>query len=162
MEDNKRIERVMKMTHREKAIENFYKGYNCAQSVFMAFCDVTGYSEEEALKLSSSFGGGIGRMREVCGSCSAMFMIAGILYGYTDISTDEAKKNHYALVQSLAAKFKEKHGTIICRELLKTLKPDETPVPTPRTEGYYKIRPCVKFIADAADILDELIAERTN
>ncbi len=147
------------MTHREKAIDNFYGGYNCAQAVFAAFCDVTGYSEEDAMRLASSFGGGMGRLREVCGSCSAMFMIAGILYGYTDTSTDVPKTEHYKRIQALAAKFKEKHGTIVCRELLKTLNPDETPIPSPRTREYYKVRPCVKFIADAAEIIDEMIEE---
>lgn len=145
------------MTHREKALDYFYRGYNCAQSVFAAFCDVTGYKEEDALRLASSFGGGMGRMREVCGSCSAMFMIAGIVCGYTDISTNEPKKEHYQRIQNLAAKFREKHGTIICRELLATLKPDSAPIPTERTEQYYKIRPCAKFIGDAADIIDELL-----
>lgn len=147
------------MTHREKAVDNFYCGYNCAQSVFAAFCDVTGYTKEDALRLASSFGGGMGRMREVCGTCTAMFMIAGILYGYTDINTDDAKKRHYELIQSLAKKFKEKNGTIMCRELLKNLNPDKAPTPSARTEEYYKIRPCAKFISDAADIIDEMILQ---
>ncbi|MBE6653831.1 MAG: C_GCAxxG_C_C family protein [Ruminococcaceae bacterium] len=147
------------MTHREKAIENFYKGYNCAQSVFLAFCDVTGFDEETALRISSSFGGGMGRLREVCGACSAMFMVAGLVCGYTDISTDEPKKEHYARIQALAAKFKEKHSTIICRELLSSLAPDTDPTPSARTEQYYKTRPCAKFIGDAADIIDGMLAE---
>ncbi len=147
------------MTHREKALEYFHQGYNCAQSVFAAFCDVTGYKEDDALRLASSFGAGMGRMREVCGSCSAMFMVAGIVRGYTDTSSSEPKKAHYELIQSLAAKFREKHGTIICRELLQSLKPDTSPTPSERTKEYYKIRPCAVFVADAADILDEMLSE---
>ena len=145
------------MTHREKAIEYFSAGYNCAQSVFAAFCDVTGYSEEQALLISSSFGGGMGRMRETCGAVSAMFMVAGALKGYTDISTDEPKKEHYTRIQKMAEEFKKEHGTITCRELLVTLKPSSTPTPSARTEEYYRVRPCVRFVATAADILDRMI-----
>jgi C_GCAxxG_C_C family probable redox protein len=145
------------MTHREKAIEYFCKGYNCAQSVFAAFCDVTGFTEEEALRISSSFGGGMGRMREVCGACSAMFMVAGVVKGYTDISTDEPKKEHYELVQAMAEEFKKEHGTMICRELLASLKPDSAPTPSARTEEYYRERPCARFVATAADIVDKIV-----
>ena len=145
------------MGHREKAIENFCKGYNCAQAVFAAFCDVTGYSEEQALMLASSFGGGMGRMREVCGACSAMFMVAGIVKGYTDVSTDAPKKAHYERIQKMAEEFKKEHGTIVCRELLKTLKPSSDPSPSARTEEYYRVRPCVRFVATAADIIDKMI-----
>ena len=145
------------MSHREKAIENFCNGYNCAQAVFAAFCDVTGYSEEQALMLASSFGGGMGRMREVCGACTAMFMVAGIVKGYTDVSTDEPKKAHYERIQKMAEEFKKEHGTIVCRELLKTLKPSSDPSPSARTEEYYRVRPCVRFVATAADIIDKMI-----
>jgi C_GCAxxG_C_C family probable redox protein len=147
------------MTHREKAIEYFCKGYNCAQSVFAAFCDVTGYSEKEALMLASSFGGGMGRMRETCGAVTAMFMVAGVVRGYDDISTDAPKKAHYERIQKMAAEFKREHGTIICRELLASLKPDSNPAPSARTEEYYRVRPCVRFVATAADILDKMITE---
>ena len=143
------------MTHREKAIEYFRAGYNCAQAVFAAFCDVTGYSEKEALMLASSFGGGMGRMRETCGACSAMFMVAGVLKGYTDISTDAPKKEHYERIQKMAAEFKREHGTITCRELLVTLKPDSKPTPSARTEEYYRVRPCARFIYEMARLTEE-------
>jgi C_GCAxxG_C_C family probable redox protein len=149
-----------KMTHREKAVENFYKGYNCAQSVLLAFCDVTGLDEETSLKISSSFGGGMGRLREVCGACSAMFMVAGLVFGYTDISTDDPKKEHYARIQALAEKFKEKHGTIICDELLKGIANTKGKEPAERTAEYYAVRPCCRFVMDAAEILDKIIAEK--
>ena len=106
------------MTHREKAIAYFCEGYNCAQSVFAAFCDVTGYSEEDALMLASSFGGGMGRMRETCGACSAMFMVAGVLKGYKDISTDAPKKAHYERIQKMAAEFKREHAQRAHRGIL--------------------------------------------
>lgn len=146
------------MKHSEKAAELFCNGANCAQAVFCAFCDKTGMDNKTAMKLSSSFGGGMGRMREVCGACSGMFMAAGMLYGYAETETDADKAEHYKRIQVMAEKFKEKNsGTIICRELLKTLKPSETPNPTPRTPEFYKARPCVKFVIEAAEILDELI-----
>ncbi len=145
------------MTHREKAIEYFCAGYNCAQSVFAAFCDVTGYSEKEAFMLASSFGGGMGRMRETCGAVSAMFMVAGIVRGYDDISTDAPKKAHYELIQEMAAEFRAVHGTITCRELLSGLGTDSNPTPSARTEEYYKVRPCVRFVATAADIVDRMV-----
>lgn len=146
--------------HKDRACELFKKGCNCSQAVFAAFSDVTGISEETALRLSSSFGGGMGRLREVCGTFSAVLMVAGLLYGYSDISDPSKKAEHYALVQRLACEFKAKNGTIICRELLKSLNVSSSPVPTPRTEEFYKVRPCIRFVADAADILDRLIAEK--
>ncbi|MBQ9808176.1 MAG: C_GCAxxG_C_C family protein [Ruminococcus sp.] len=149
----------MKYDHAEKAYELFAGGMNCAQSVFGAFSDVTGMDTELALKLSSSFGGGMGRMREVCGACSAMFMIAGILYGPGSDMDHEKKAEHYRRIQDLAGRFREQHGTIICRELLKGLNVTSTPEPERRTERYYKVRPCIRFVESAARILDEYLKE---
>lgn len=147
-------------THAEKAKELFMSGYGCAQSVFGAFCDVTGCDFEAAMKLSSSFGGGMGRMREVCGACSGMFMVAGALYGYSAPGDAAGKAAHYALIQDMARRFREKNGTIVCRELLKNIKTDETPLPTARTEDFYRTRPCLRLVIRAAEIADEIIAEK--
>ena len=125
------------MNHAEKACQLFAEGRNCSQAVFTAFCDVTGLNEELALRLSSSFGGGMGRMREVCGTCSAMFMVVGILYGYTSKDDIDEKAEHYRRIQYLAQEFKKRHETINCLELLKNLKVDKNPVPEKRTEQYY-------------------------
>ena len=104
------------MDHREKAAELFVNGCNCAQAVAVAFCDVTGMDPRAAAKLSSSFGGGMGRMREVCGAVSGMLMVAGLLYGYDDPGENDVnKKAHYRLVQTLAGQFREEIGSIICR-----------------------------------------------
>ena len=129
------------------------------QSVFVAFCDITGMDEELAKRLSSSFGGGMGRMREVCGTCSAMFMIAGILYGEGTETDHSIKAEHYKRIQHLAEEFRKKHETIICRDLLKGLAVTSDPTPEKRTEQYYKVRPCVKFVRSAAEILDRYIEE---
>ncbi len=145
------------MDHSEKAGELFLDGCNCAQAVTVAFCDVTGLEPGFAAKLSSSFGGGMGRMREVCGAVSGMLMVAGLLYGYDDPGEkDQNKKAHYKLVQELAGKFREETGSIICREILKN--PPSDPNPTPRTAEFYKARPCARMVMTAARILDEYIA----
>ncbi len=146
------------MSHAERAAELFKAGYNCSQAVVVAFCDVTGLDEKTALMLSSSFGGGMGRLREVCGAVSGMFMVAGQLYGYSSPTDNEAKKEHYALIQSMAAKFREANGSIICRELLGFDSDGATP--TKRTDEFYKKRPCVQLVKMCADIMDEIIAEK--
>lgn len=138
----------------EKARNFFKEGYNCAQSVFCVFADELGMDFDTALKLSSSFGGGMGRMREVCGAVSAMFIIAGLKYGYTSPSDIDAKAEHYKRIQELAKQFKKKHRTIICRELL-GINADNSPIPSKRTEEYYDTRPCEQLIADAAEIISE-------
>ena len=145
------------MDHGMKAAELFLKGYNCAQAVFMAFSDLTGISETDSARLASSFGGGMGRMREVCGAVSGMLMAAGVLYGYTDPKDDEQKMAHYALVQKLAGEFREDAGSIICRELLDN--PPADPKPSPRTADYYAERPCARFVLLAGRILDAYIAQ---
>ena len=139
------------------AAELFLEGYNCAQSVAMAFCDVTGLDKAYCAKMASSFGGGMGRMREVCGAVSGMLLIAGLLYGYDDPIDDEKKKQHYTLVQELAGKFREQVGSIICREILKN--PPSDPNPSPRTQEYYAQRPCARMVVLATEILEQYIAE---
>lgn len=149
----------MRYDHTEKAAGYFEGGMNCAQSVFVAFSDVTGIDEKTAKRLSSSFGAGMGRMREVCGTCSAVFMVLGLLYGEGTERDDTVKAAHYKRVQDLAERFKAEHGTIICRELLAGLNVTNTPVPEKRTEEYYKVRPCVKFVRTAAALLDAYLEE---
>ena len=146
------------MDHSIQAGELFLGGVNCAQAVFLAFEDVTGIDRKVAAKLSSPFGGGIGRMREVCGAVSGMMMVLGVLYGYDDtVEDDTQKKQLYKDVQALAGKFREECGSIICREILKN--PPSDPNPTPRTAEFYAKRPCSRMVMTAARLLDEFIAE---
>jgi C_GCAxxG_C_C family probable redox protein len=140
-----------------KAAQLFVDGYNCAQAVAVAFCDVTGLDEKMTCRLMSSFGGGMGRMREVCGAVSGMLMVAGLLYGYDVIGDDAVKKAHYALVQELAGQFRQDVGSIVCREILKNSSTD--PNPSPRTEEYYRVRPCARMVLTATNILEAYIAE---
>ena len=145
------------MNHSELAVDNFMRGYNCSQAVVVAFSDVTGMTPEYAARLSSSFGGGMGRMREVCGAVSGMLMVAGLLYGYDTPGDDESKREHYKLVQALAGQFREREHSIVCRDILKN--PPADPNPTPRNEEFYKKRPCARLVALAAQILDDYIRE---
>ena len=143
------------MNHSEKAAELFMQGYNCAQAVAMAFCDVTGLDEKFTAKTVSAFGGGMGRLREVCGAVSGMFFVLSNLYGYDTCDDDGLKMQMYARVQELAEKFKEINGSIICREILKN--PPSDPNPSPRTAQYYAERPCVRMVMTAADLMDMFI-----
>lgn len=142
----------------EKAVELFKSGYNCSQSVVAAFADMYGFTEEQALKMSASFGGGIGRMRETCGAACGMFLLAGLETGSTYPKDREGKGANYALVQELAEQFKQRNGSINCAELL-GLKKDTPVVSTPeeRTTQYYAKRPCVKTVEEAAKIWVEYL-----
>lgn len=144
----------------KKAGELFKQGYNCAQSVFCAFAEEVGMDFDTALKLSSSFGGGMGRLREVCGAVSAMFMIAGLKYGYITPNNDTIKAEHYERIQKLAEEFKKKNKTIICRELLGLDIKQDSPIPEKRTEQYYKSRPCEKLVMEAAEIISNYITSK--
>ena len=141
-------------SHSEKAAELFVNGCNCSQAVFGAFAEDCGIDLDTALKLSSSFGGGMGRLRETCGAVTGMFMVAGLLRGYSDTNDKEAKDNHYKLIQELANEFKSVYGTYNCNELLGNIGKG-TYVSAPRTAEYYKTRPCVNFVVTAAEILDK-------
>ena len=142
------------MDHSMLAAQMFVDGYNCAQSVAAAFSDVTGFTPEQSAKMVSAFGGGMGRMREVCGAVSGMFFVLGTLYGY-DKPDPEAQKAIYASVQKLAEAFRQQAGSIICREILKN--PPTDPKPSPRTAEYYKERPCTRLVVIAAQLLDAYI-----
>lgn len=151
------------MSKADNAKQLFMEGYNCSQAVFIAFAEDCGIEKETAALISSGFGGGLGRMREVCGAVSGMSMAASMLFGTSDPKDSEKKKEIYKTIQALADSFREKNGSIICRELLGLDKKAETP-PTPekRTAQYYKKRPCPLLVYDAAEILEEYIGKRKN
>lgn len=134
----------------DKARELFLSGCSCAQAVLAAYADDIGLSKETALKLASSFGGGMGGLREVCGALTALFMLAGARSGYCDTTDPERKSGHYALIRSLADEFKAANGSIICRELLSALEALPGAEPSARTAEYYKERPCLRFVECAA------------
>lgn len=146
----------------DKAKRLFESGYNCAQAVFCAFEDVTGMDHETAAKVASSFGGGLGRMREVCGTVSGAAMVLGMVYGGYGPGDQDSKVAHYHIVQDFCARFTAENGSIICRELLagKTVKPGNDP--EARTPEYYKKRPCSELVWLSAKIVAEMLAEREN
>lgn len=146
------------MSKGDIAKQNFMNGYNCSQAVLLAFCENFGLEKETALKISEPFGGGMGRMREVCGTVTGMFMVIGLAMGNDNSKDNTTKKNVYKSVQELAEKFKEDNGSIICRELLGFQKNNkESYVPSERTTEYYKKRPCPELCKYAADILEEYL-----
>ena len=147
------------MDHGEEARRLFLAGYNCAQAVFCAFRDETGMDLDAAARLSSSFGGGMGRLREVCGTVSGALLALGILRGYADPQNPELKKAHYSLVQEYARRFRERNESIVCRELLKNVPVTPGGVPEARTPEFYQRRPCLRLVGQAAEILDEMLAE---
>lgn len=134
----------------EQARAHFTDGYNCAQSVYMAYADLFGIDTKQAAVIAAPLGGGMGRLREVCGACSASFLIAGLAIPCDDPSDMQAKKECYAMVQRLAERFSEQNGSIICRELLGLGEKKDSPTPSPRTTEFYKKRPCAELVYLAA------------
>ncbi len=149
------MKQIEQSIYAKKAGELFMEGYNCAQSIFLAFEDQYDIGRETALKLSSSFGGGMGRLREVCGSVSGMFMAAGCIYGYASPKDYQGKKEHYERIQELAEEFRKVNGSIVCRDLLGLSKQKDSPIPSHRTEEYYKKRPCRQLVEISAAILHD-------
>lgn len=148
---------IEKSVYAQKAMDLFKEGFNCSQSVFLAFKDMYKMDSKIAFMLSSSFGGGMGRLREVCGAVSGMFMVAGVLYGYDDPKDYEAKKVHYERIQQLAKEFELRNGSIVCRQLLGLGEGKDTPAPEKRTQEYYKKRPCAELVGIAAAIMEQYI-----
>lgn len=137
----------------QRAVELFKQGYNCSQAVFTSCADLYGITDEQlALRLSASFGGGMGRMRLVCGAASGMFLLAGLHNGSCTPHDNEGKMANYAFVQDLAGQFKSKYGSLICAELLGLAPRPQEPKPEERTQQYYEKRPCAEMIAEAVRI----------
>ncbi len=145
------------MTRKEKAMKLFEAGYNCSQSVALAFSDMIDMDESALAMMASPFGAGMGRLREVCGCVSGMFMVIGLLYGNDNPSDNTRKKEIYEKVQKLAASFEKKNGSIVCRELLGLEHKKDQPQPEERTKEYYKKRPCKELVGDAAQIVEAFL-----
>lgn len=146
----------------QRAVELFKSGYNCSQSVVAAFADLYGFTEEQALRMSASFGGGIGRMRQTCGAACGMFLLAGLDTGAVDTEDRAGKSHNYEVVQQLAEKFKAENSSLICAELLglSTTAAHRDTQAEPRTDLYYKKRPCVEMVETAARIFANYLKEK--
>ena len=147
------------MSKGDLAYENFLKGYNCTQAVAVTFAKELGLDEAAAARLSGGFGGGIGRLREVCGTFSGVVFVLSALYGSSDPKDIEGKKALYEKIQALAAQFRNDNGSIICRELLGLEKAEGSAVPEPRTPEYYKKRPCPELCRYAGNLIEEFIRD---
>lgn len=137
----------------KRAKELFLEGYNCAQAVAMAYADITDMDEATLAKVAAPFGGGMGRLREVCGTVSGMTLLAGFISPCPTNTDAAAKKANYTLVQEFAEQFRKKNGAIVCRTLLGLDRAKDEPTPSERTAEYYKKRPCADLVYDAAEIV---------
>lgn len=142
-------------------LELFESGYNCSQAVVAAFADLYGFEKEQAFRMSASFGGGIGRMRETCGAACGLFLLAGLETGATEATDRAGKSANYALVQKLAKEFEKINGSICCGELLGIKdKTNRDPQAAERTKEYYEKRPCSKMVESAAQIWADYLIEK--
>ena len=147
------------MNREELAIDYFYKGYNCTQAIVLAFKDLIDIDENKLLKIASPFGGGMSRLREVCGAFSGIVIVAGYLFGYDDNDTGAKKNELYSRIQELAKEFEKENGSLTCRKLLNKDVVHDNPISEKRTPDFYKNRPCPKIIGSAAKILNDYIKE---
>ncbi|MBQ8767434.1 MAG: C_GCAxxG_C_C family protein [Clostridia bacterium] len=140
----------------EKAVQLFLEGKNCSQAVFVAFAVDLGLTEETALAVSIGLGGGVGRMREVCGAVSGSAMLAGLKYPDLD------KADIYKKVRMIIDEFKKTNPSIVCKELLGLTEPEKSSAPEERTLEYYQKRPCVKIVEDAALAVEKILFAQEN
>lgn len=143
----------------EEAKRLFLEGYNCSQSVAAAYADAFGLDKDTMLRLSASFGGGIGRMRKTCGAVCGMFLIAGLKTGSVDGRDQEAKGHNYAVVREMADAFRRENGSITCQTLLGLRKAEASSRPSERTKEYYASRPCLKMVEDACRIIEDFFPD---
>jgi len=145
------------MTRAETAMGLFKDGYNCAQAVACAYADLLRMEPADIARMISGFGGGFGRMREVCGAVSGMVFVLNVLQGSNDPKNNAEKSAHYARVQKLCREYEAENGSIVCRVLLGLDHKDDGPMAEARTEAYYKKRPCVELVGCAAEILERYL-----
>ena len=148
-----------------RAVENFMQGYGCCQSVVAAFADLYGLDETMAKKIAAGFGGGVGRLRMMCGAVSGIVMLVGLDCGQTEGSDREGKSACYKVVQDLLARSKEENGSLICAEILGIQgceKAHSNYVASERTAEYYKTRPCAAKVESAARIFADYLKNKTG
>lgn len=144
----------------QRAVDNFMQGYGCCQSVVAAFADLYNLDDTMAKRIAAGFGGGVGRMRMMCGAVSGIVILAGLDRGQIDGADRKGKSMCYKVVQELLDEFKAQNGSVVCAELL-GLKGHEKAVSSyvasPRTAEYYKTRPCAAKVESAARIFAEYL-----
>lgn len=148
----------------QRAVELFMQGYGCCQSVVAAFADLYGLSDKQAKLIAAGFGGGVGRMRMMCGAVSGMVILAGLSDGQTRGDDREGKAHCYKIVQDLLSQSKAENGSIICSELLGLSGevPTGNFMPDERNAEYYRKRPCAAKVESAARIFAHYLEERNR
>ena len=157
-----KIDNISIEERQARAEELFENGYNCCQAVVLAFSDITGLDEDSLKAATSGFGGGFGRLREVCGAVSGMTFLAGFIEPATDPTNRAQRAANYALVQKFAERFREERGSIVCRELLGLRQKHDAPNPEARTAAYYESRPCAELVGCAAEILENYLIKNSK
>ena len=150
-------------TRVQRAVDNFMAGYGCCQSVVAAFADLYGLDDVMAKRIAAGFGGGVGRLRMMCGAVSGIVMLVGLDCGQTEGSDREGKSACYKVVQDLLARSKAENGSLICAEILGLegyQKAQNSYVASARTAEYYKTRPCAAKVESAARIFARYLEER--
>ena len=150
------------MKYSDNACSLFASGYNCAQATVAAFADALSIDKSNLLKLSAGFGAGTSGLREQCGAVSAMIIVAGLAFGQYDANDNDKKKEMYNTVKSMIAKFRDRYETTTCKELLAKVAIIAKSDPSPRTQEYYKARPCIKFVETASQIICETFPDKFN
>ncbi|MBQ0037017.1 MAG: C_GCAxxG_C_C family protein [Firmicutes bacterium] len=145
------------MDRSELAVKYFVEGHNCSQAIVLAFADLLDIEASQLSKLAGGFGGGIGRLREVCGAFSGAVIVLDMLYGYDNYSNDEDKKEQYSRIQEIGLQFEKDKGSLICRDLMGLNVKHSDSAPTPRTKDFYQNRPCPNIIAYVAKLLEDYI-----
>ena len=144
----------------QRAVELFMSGYGCCQSVVAAFADLYELTDEQAKLVAAGFGGGVGRMRMMCGAVSGLVVLAGMKEGQTRGDDREGKGRCYALVQQMAEAFRQENGALLCSELLGLKSQPQPPTPEARTPQYYAKRPCPQIVESAARIVVQQLLEK--
>lgn len=158
--ERKTGKKILADSRKEQAVKTFLEGYNCAQAVFATYSDLFGIDRQTALNLTNSMGGGISRLREVCGTVSAVALLAGLAEGTVDPGDLQAREKVYGKTRELLSRFEEENGSLLCRELLGKAGREVSSRPSERTPEYYKKRPCAKYVACAAGIIEEYLANQ--
>ena len=147
----------------QQAVDNFMQGYGCSQSVVAAFADIYGLDDNMAKRIAAGFGGGVGRMRMMCGAVSGLVILAGLDCGQTEGNDRQGKSACYKVVQELLETFRQRNGSIICSELLGLggVKPQPiSHMPEERNAEYYKVRPCARKVESAARVFAEYLEKK--
>jgi C_GCAxxG_C_C family probable redox protein len=142
------------MTKSAQALESFRQGFNCAQSVLVAFGPEAGMDKELCYKVAGSFGAGMARRGETCGAVSGGLMVLGLRHAMTKENDAQAKKNNYDEAEAFLDKFKACHGSILCKELLGHDISTPEGAKAAKDKGLFTTL-CPKLVGSAVEMLEK-------